>query len=75
MTIRELAAKRWPDAEIEGIGLWACVSLCRVEGKPTTKVSLWRTKKEAERKKEEIDETGCGGCNCSAALHRIKKLA
>ena len=52
------ARRRWgKEAEcISGDGRFALLALCRV-----LTVTLWPTKAEAEKQKEVIDRTQCGG--------------
>ena len=56
-------------AWITGDGQFALLAPCRV-----LTVTLWKTRDEAEKSKEGIDNLKCGG-QCFPGLHRIVDLS
>ena len=69
---RKEAKRRWGrEAEwIQGDGQFALLAKCRV-----LTVTLWSTRTEAEKSKEEIDRTACGGGCFGASAHEIVDLS
>src|SRR5262249_40582396 len=74
---RPIAAHRWPRHEwIYGDGPWASVSLCPGGGRGRdVTVQLYTTREAAEKAKEMIDASACGGRCWGAKGHRIVNLA